>query len=657
MTKKIMTLVAGLLVFGMTVNAQTTQTWDPDGNGTSDGGNGTWATSANNWITASPWVNGNNAIFGDSGANYTVNIADGGVTVGDLTYSGSNKLQLKSVTDNLGRITIKSGGATWNTGGGEIEFLNNQLNDTPLSISSGDTLTIAGGGVFDAGEKNNGADWVAAGATLDLTSATTVRGNAVNIGKFEAVNLAGGSTYINERNANQTLGVKWGLGSGVVSFGSRYSRQAIYNDVVSGVGTLEVKYNSFNETAQDYSVALNAANTFTGGVIVDGTAATTILQINQENRLGATPGSFDADNITLRNGGYLRINQGGGGMTLNANRGITLDGGGGIINGSGPHTLNGAITGTGGLEIGRAGDNFGNTITFNSAASDYTGETKITRGKIILGTDNALSSETVVAVSGSSASTSALVMNGKDVTIAGLRSEGTNTRQLENDGGSASTLTLNVGTGESYTYGANLTGADAINIVKTGDGTQTFNRAGGFSTDVGTIEVNGGLLVWNVLGGGATSVGTGGTLGGSGTFDGAVTVAGNLNPGNSPGTLTFNDALTLESTATTTLELTGLLAGEFDVLANDGGDTLTLDGILAFDTTGYTAVLGDSFLVFDNWGTIAGSFSSITGTDLGGGLSLELAGSTVSVIPEPATLGLVLALGGGLLWIRRVFMV
>uniref|UniRef100_UPI003568F9B4 PEP-CTERM sorting domain-containing protein n=1 Tax=Pontiella sp. TaxID=2837462 RepID=UPI003568F9B4 len=85
------------------------------------------------------------------------------------------------------------------------------------------------------------------------------------------------------------------------------------------------------------------------------------------------------------------------------------------------------------------------------------------------------------------------------------------------------------------------------------------------------------------------------------------------------------------------------------------------DGALVFDTTGYTAALNDSFTVFTNWGGFAGSFSSITGTDLGDGLSFDtsnlLVDGTVTVIPEPATLGLVVMMGGGLLWIRRVFMV
>ncbi|TWT84106.1 hypothetical protein CA13_55820 [Planctomycetes bacterium CA13] len=99
-------------------------------------------------------------------------------------------------------------------------------------------MTVNGGGVFAAGEKNNGANWSAAGATLDVTAATTVRGNAMNIGQFEAAKLTGGSTYINERNSNQTLGVKWELGIGVVSFGTRFAGQAVYNDVISGDGTL-----------------------------------------------------------------------------------------------------------------------------------------------------------------------------------------------------------------------------------------------------------------------------------------------------------------------------------------------------------------------------------------------------------------------------------
>ena len=78
----------------------------------------------------------------------------------------------------------------------------------------------------------------------------------------------------------------------------------------------------------------------------------------------------------------------------------------------------------------------------------------------------------------------------------------------------------------------------------------------------------------------------------------------------------------------------------FDVLANDGDDTLTAAGTLALSLLGYTAIEGDTFQVFDNWGGFAGSFDSITGTDLGGGLSFDtsnlLVNGSLTVVPEPS---------------------
>ncbi len=114
---------------------------------------GTWdvGTTANWSGDTTTWTNGDNAIF--NAGTYTVNPADTGVTVGNLTYAGGGVLTLKSVTDNLGKITINPGGAAWNTGGGEIEFFNdNNTFDTPLAMTSGDTLTVTGGGTFDTGQ-------------------------------------------------------------------------------------------------------------------------------------------------------------------------------------------------------------------------------------------------------------------------------------------------------------------------------------------------------------------------------------------------------------------------------------------------------------------------------------------------------------------------
>ena len=114
---------------------------------------------------------------------------------------------------------------------------------------------------------------------------------------------------------------------------------------------------------------------------------------------------------------------------------------------------------------------------------------------------------------------------------------------------------------------------------------------------------------------------------------------GNINPGNSPGTLSFTAALTLNGTAT--MQITGKTLGAYDILYGNGSNTLTLGGTLALDNTGYTATLGDSIQIFKNWSSISGNFTSITGTGLNSGLSWDTAnlGSTgfITVVPEPTT--------------------
>lgn len=655
-------LAAGLVLAGFTVQAQT-QTWDPDGNDVSDGGAGTWDTTTSNWISSATWVNGNNAIFGGAGANYNVIIAAGGVTVGDLTYTGTHRLLFQAATDNDGMITIKSGGAIWDTGGGEILLLANTSADTALTIGSGDTLTVNGGGTFNTGEKPTGANWSAAGAILDITEATILKGNAGSVGQFATVKLAGGSTFRAERNGNQTYANDWVL-NGDVTMNTRWARQKTLTGAISGTGRVTIDSTIFQENQVDQTyIFQGSANTYTGGTTVDGTSHVAVLGINNDNQLGAVPGAVDADNLILQGGGYLRLN---GAVTLNANRGVTLDNGGGFIASGAASTIAGKITGDGGLIIGRTADGSGNVIQLNNSANDYTGGTTVLRGTLRLGADNALGSGGALQVGGLGGGVNTTVdLEGYDVTVGGIQIGAGNTRQIRNNGASTSTVTIDVANGESYNYSGNFVGTGEINVVKTGDGTQTLNR-GTYSTPLASVTINGGELVWGNTAGsisssGSVSVGANGTLSGSGTFDSAVTVAGQLNPGNSPGTLTFNEALTLESTATLTLEITGTAASLYDILANDGDDTLTADGALVFDTTGYTAALNDSFTVFTNWGGFAGSFSSITGTDLGDGLSFDtsnlLVDGTVTVIPEPATLGLIVMMGGGLLWIRRAFMV
>lgn len=655
------TLLALSLLSAFSPNAFAQLSWDPTISGGPAGGTGTWDTTTGNWWDGAintTWDNtgATEAIFPDSGGNQIVSV-DSGLVVGDVTNDSTNTLQFRGTVDNQ-IFTIKAGGATWDTGGGQIEFNATNNLDVLLTMSAGSTLTVNGGGTFDGGERPNGANWNVGGSDLVLTESTIVRGNANTISQFDSVEFSAGGTYFHERNANQTNSADFIL-NGDTRFATRWARQATLSGAISGTGRVTIDSTTFNENQVDQTYIFTTANSYTGGTTVDGTSHVAVLGINGDDRLGALPVAADADNLILKGGGYLRLN---GAITLNANRGVTLEDGGGFIASGAASTIAGQITGTGGLTIGRTGDGSGNVIQLNNSSNDYTGGTTVLRGTVRLGADNAFGSGGALTLGGVAGLNSFADLNGFDATVGGLQIGNGNTREVRNNGGSASTLTLDVASGESYSYQANFSGSNVVNIVKTGDGTQTFNRSGTYTTAINNVNVTGGELVWNNNNGatvaGSFTVGAGGTLSGNGFIDGAVTIQdnGTLNPGNSPGTLTFNNSLSLESLALLNMEITGTGAGEFDILANDGGDIFTAGGILALDTTGYTATSGDTFTVLENWSGFAGSFSSITGTDLGGGLSFDtgnlLIDGTLTVIPEPHT-GLLSLVAGLLLVARR----
>ncbi|MGJ8724789.1 MAG: hypothetical protein ACSHYB_09555 [Roseibacillus sp.] len=507
-TRPFLLLKTGAILAAVTVSSSAQLTWLPDADIL-------WDLTSLNWDDdgSAPEVAWDNtgaqeAIFPDAFGAF-VDVADGGVTVGDLSTAGL--LSLQSVTDNLGLITIKAGGATWNTGGTEIEFVNNQTNDTPLSIATGDTLTIVGAGVFDTGEKPNDAPWIAAGATLDVTEATTVRGNAATIGQFGTVKLAGNSTYVHERNSSQGYFNNWELGAGIVRFGNRFNRFSNLNGIVSGDGTLHViSHNGF------FVRLNNAANTFSGGVIVDSSTNRSELQIlSADAALGAVPATVDPDNIILREGGELKLVNV---PSLESNRGITLDGGvdedkvGIIVMSGAPCSYGGTITGTGGLQLGRAQGADANGLILTSDTHDYTGNTQIFRGRIGLGIDEALPDDTILTIGGGGSSL--FVLNGFTQTLTGLSTAANNIRQVINyDTATSPGIPTETGTvildiaddpavDEEFNFGSafGVTVADDrgnLDVVKNGDGAIGL----GTVAITGSVDINAGTLrIGNSLG-------------------------------------------------------------------------------------------------------------------------------------------------------------
>jgi hypothetical protein len=115
----------------------------------------------------------------------------------------------------------------------------------------------------------------------------------------------------------------------------------------------------------------------------------------------------------------------------------------------------------------------------------------------------------------------------------------------------------------------------------------------------------------------------GGSIQGLGTICGNVSSAGTVSPGDSPGTLTVNGNYTQAPTGRFEVEIGGLSAGsEFDRLAISGSASLA--GTMNISLiNGFVPAEGNAFAVM-TYGSRAGTFGTVTGRHLPGGLDFGL---------------------------------
>jgi len=147
------------------------------------------------------------------------------------------------------------------------------------------------------------------------------------------------------------------------------------------------------------------------------------------------------------------------------------------------------------------------------------------------------------------------------------------------------------------------------------------------------------------IAGDATGLELFGHVSGSGTISG-TTLFGNVNIGSSPGAITLED-VTLSASGTTTFEVAGTDASQFDRLVLLG--TVALAGTAQITFDNFVPELTDTFQLLDlAGGTPSSWFSSVVAPE---GWVLSSSG-TLSVIPEPASL-LLAAMSLGGLFFRR----
>ncbi len=535
--------------------------------------------------------------------NYTFTGA-GGIASGSLTKSGTGTLVLDTTNAYAGTTTITGGKVQVGTGGttGTLGGTGAIANDGILSFKRSDALTlsrqISGAGSITQDGSN----------TLTISGANThfggvaVNGGTVLVGNDSAlgangsiVTVASGATLdvnstvpgANRYNISISgsgvpgLAALWSSGTGVVN-NPIYSTLTLTGDATignnsrydlnGGTGGTTINAGTFTLTkvgTGEVWWAPNAGATVGNIVVNAGT-----FGVQSSSNLGSdsfslivNPGGLVATFSGITNSKPLQINGGlvaSNNVTSTWTGPVLLAGAGtsnriGTITGGVGVTLAGKISGTG-FEVLSTGTNVG-VVTLQSAANDWSGDTRITSGILRLEAGGILSPNTTVDLNGGT-----LDVNTSFQFVAGLK--GTSGTIL---GGGA----LSVTQAGDTTFGGAISGTTVL--AKSGAGSLTLT---GTSATTATAFVDGGKLIVNAPFSGGVNVSAAGTLGGTGSVGAVAISGGTVAPGASAGTLTTG-AFSLDSLSTLKFELAqpGVVGSGVNDLISVGGN-LTLDGTL-----------------------------------------------------------------------------
>lgn len=397
------------------------------------------------------------------------------------------------------------------------------------------------------------------------------------------------------------------------------------------------------------------------------------------------------NNNIILSGAAASINAAGTNSHLIVNGNINNGGNSlGLAGSSANLTVNGVISGAGGLVVN--GNATGSTIL--TGTNTYTGATTVFRTLIVttdalVSTNGSLgNASTRVQLGSSGGNLTPTLLTGAGVTVARdihLISTGANPASVNTLGGNsahtstfsgsvtlntvgggavvAQNLTVTAATGGRVNFTGNImregaaTGT-ADTFTKIGGGivalSGTLNNQGANLVSAGTLLINGTMAT----NGANVAVSAGATLGGAGTINRSVSLAGNasLSAGDMSGSTSLVGTLTLGAGTTSGLTLLNdnvvrfdLQQGNFTVgggvndLVAVGGQ-LTLDGTLVVTELGgtltngtyrlfnYTGALTDNTLAID-----AGFLATHTGSFIDTSVANQI---NLVVVPEPAAAAL-----------------
>jgi fibronectin-binding autotransporter adhesin len=305
--------------------------------------------------------------------------------------------------------------------------------------------------------------------------------------------------------------------------------------------------------------------------------------------------------------------------------------------------------------------NTGNNVFDFSGGTIRAGAANFVTGALTVGDANAAVAASYVLTGNGTHGIGALLTVQSDGSVSGngviaASTNGTTATAVLNSG------LISAGSGQTLRVVGSLTNQSGATLSVTNGGSFIASAA---STNAGTVRIGSGsaatfsnglssagaLIVDGTLTG-ATTIASGGVLSGSGTMASAVTIGngGTLAIGNSPGTMTFEENLTLDLNSTSLFEINGFTAGQFDLAQGGAGtQTVTFGGTLELVFSGGFNTLG-SVKIFD-FENYSGSFTGgVNSTGLASGYTAtfnELDG-VVTVVPEPSTYALLALSAAGL---------
>ncbi|MBU4461275.1 MAG: autotransporter-associated beta strand repeat-containing protein [Verrucomicrobia bacterium] len=658
-------VLAAAMAIAVGAQAQTTNAWVP-GSGTT----ANWNTDSN-WDPADGYPNSSTvvALFTNAYTDHITNTLSGDVTVNGIFYDDKDGTASQALVIQGGNRNITYAGTdpfirVNNGGSGIIKFYN------VTSVVNGATLTLwaeGGSQEFYSPIVGNGTLYVNRGEWSFFSGLPGFTGDII------ISNASGTSVNMDSRAGDGSY----------TGYGDTNGATYIYRE-----GAVRV----MRDAASAGSVRSNAEPFHVYGVNNSGT----IQFYNQKNTVYYGP-------ITLHTNGVISSSQWFADPSVGERRdmrfeGTILDDGNArnvhFLHNNAGATTTGTLTRLTRIVFGGTGSYGGFThVTSNkdpTGPDQYTSWLELTNGndRLPVGTTVYLggmtNSDTLWV--GANGGNGALILAGANQELAGLKVLGVGAQNRVMGGAPTNnTLTLSIAAGTTNLYRGYLGGdgnwENNLSLTKKGSGllhlTAVSNTYSGPTTvEAGTLQVDGShpggsaiavqnsaTLVMNGdwRNGGLITVDNGGTLGGAGQV-GSITSSGTVAPGNSPGTLTSYGNVTLAAGATLVLELQDPLTDPSDALVLNGG-ILNLGGSPGLSLVlygGYMPNVGDMFTIISGFADfdpgLDGTFSGKP--DLGtfdvSGTTFQIDYSkndiTVTVVPEPQTLGLLgLAALGGLL--------